>query len=439
MMERPDASIPAVVLGFHHGGLGIARSLGRWGVAVHGIDADPRAPAFASRYCRRRATWSLSRAEPAATLDFLLRFAPAERSVLFPTTDDAALFVAEHADALAERYLFARNPPQLVRDFSDKRALYHLCRKLGVPTPETVFPRTRAEVEAFAASAVFPVMLKGIDGMRLQARTGVKMAVVHSATELLARYDALEDPAAPNLMLQEYIPGGDDTIWMFNGYFDASSQCVAGFTGKKLRQHPVHVGSTSLGICLENADVFRLTVDFMRAVGYRGVLDIGWRYDARDGGYKLLDPNPRIGSTFRLFVDRAEMDVARYLYLDLTGQPLPHAVQREGRKWMVEERDLESSLDYFREGALTPAAWLRSFRDVEEAAWFARDDLRPFLRVAASTAGRGFRAIGKRVMRVGRRRKPRSTQMIDPAVATVPTHAITVLPRVEAPSAERVA
>lgn len=401
-MTRVDVSAPVVVLGFHHGGLGIARSLGRWGVGVHGVDADPRAPAFASRFCRGRGVWSLSRADPAASVEFLLRFAPAAECVLVAATDDAALFVAEHADALSARYRFPRNPPELVRAMSDKRALYHLCRRLGVPTPETVFPASRAEVEAFAAAAPFPVMLKGIDGLRLQARRGVKMTIVRTPAELLAAYDALEDPREPNLMLQEYVPGGDDTIWMFNGYFDAASRCVAGFTGKKLRQHPVHTGSTSLGICLENPEVFRLTTAFMAAVGYRGVLDIGWRYDARDGGYLLLDPNPRIGSTFRLFVDRDGMDVARYLYLDLTGQPLPRAHQREGRKWMVEERDLESVLDYLAEGSLTVGEWLRSLRDVEEAAWFARDDLRPFLRVAGATAARGVRAAARRAARLGR-------------------------------------
>ena len=402
-MKGVDASVPVVVLGFHHGGLGIARSLGRWGVAVHGIDGDPRAPAFASRYCRGRAVWSVARSDPRATVDFLLRSAPAERSILVPTSDDAALLVAEHADELSGRYLFQRNPPELVRALCDKRALYHLCRRLDVPTPETVFPQCAADVEAFAASAAFPVMLKGIDGLRLQARTGVKMAIVRDAAELRERYKALEDPREPNLMLQEYIPGGDDTIWMFNGYFGADSGCVAGFTGKKLRQHPVHTGSTSLGICLENPEVYRLTADFMRKVSYRGILDIGWRYDARDGGYKLLDPNPRIGSTFRLFVDRAGMDVARWLYLDLTGQPLPAAAEYAGRRWMVEERDLESVLDYFREGSLGPGEYFRSLRGVEEAAWFARDDLRPFLRVAGATALRGVRAAGRRLV-PGRRR-----------------------------------
>ena len=174
----------------------------------------------------------------------------------------------------------------------DKKQMYYLARKLHVATAETAFPQSRGDVLDFLKTAVFPIMLKGIDGTRLKKRTGVKMLVVHNERELLKAYDSMEDPRDPNLMLQEYIPGGDDTVWMFNGYFNEHSECLVGFTGKKIRQCPVYTGSTSLGICLNNQIVEKTTKEFMKAIAYKGVLDIGYRYDARDGSYKLLDVNP---------------------------------------------------------------------------------------------------------------------------------------------------
>src|SRR5437660_1734734 len=121
-------------------------------------------------------------------------------------------------------------------------------------------------------------------------------------------------------MLQEFIPGGPETSWMFNGYFNPSSDCLIGFTGYKIRQFPPYVGATSLGIYQRNKQVNQVTREFMKAVGYQGILDIGYRYDARDGRYKVMVVNPRIGATFRLFVVENGMDVARALYFDLTGQ-----------------------------------------------------------------------------------------------------------------------
>ncbi len=180
-------------------------------------------------------------------------------------------------------------------------------------------------------------------------------------------------------MLQEYIPGTPETVWIFNGYFDESSTCKVGFTGRKIRQSPPYTGATTLGECLSNPTVHETTVRFMHELGYRGILDIGYRFDARDGEYKLLDVNPRIGATFRLFVGDDGMDVLRALYLDLTGQEVAATTAPHGRRWVVEPLDVSSTIVYRRRGDITLGRWVRSFRGVQEAAWFARDDLRPFL------------------------------------------------------------
>lgn len=386
-------SLPAVVLGFGYGGLGIARSLGRLGVPVHGVDADPDAVGFTSRYCRRAHVWDVARAGATDTLCFLDDLGRRlGRAVLIPTSDAAAVLVAAHADELAPRFLFPRTPPRLVRRLTDKREVFRLANALGVPTPLTVFPRSRHDVEQFAAQATFPLVLKAIDPTRLEHRTGHRMALVRSPAELLRRYLEWEERASPNLMLQEHIPGGDDSVWMFNGVFNEWSECVAAFTGRKLRQHPTTGGVTSLGVCERNERVERLTIDFMWALGYRGVLDIGYRFDARDGRYKLLDPNPRIGATFRLFVDEQGLDVARVLYADLTQQPVWPGRAREGRKWLVEDCDLDTTLARLRDGSLGVRAWLTSFAGVEETAWFARDDLRPFLKIARRLLSQALRA-----------------------------------------------
>ena len=153
------------------------------------------------------------------------------------------------------------------------------------------------------------------------------------------------------------------------------------FTGHKIRQFPVHVGCASLGICRWNEDVARTTIRFMQAIGYQGILDIGYRYDPRDGQYKVLDANPRVGQAFRLFVAENDMDVVKSLYLDLTGQEQFAIVPREGRRWLIEDFDLISSLHYYQEGTLNFRDWVRSFKGVQEAAWFSWSDPRPFVKM----------------------------------------------------------
>jgi predicted ATP-grasp superfamily ATP-dependent carboligase len=389
-----ETATPVVVLSLQsYGSLGIVRSLGRLGVPVYAVDGNPRRPAATSRYLRGRFVHDLSGASPEENVDALLRVARRleRRAVLIPTWDETAILAAESYAALAERFILPKQPTDLPTSLADKGRMFAVAQRHGVPTPAVTLPKSVADVAEFAASSAFPVVLKGIDGARLKRRTGVKMAIVSTGPELLRLYGEMEDPAQPNLMLQEYIPGGDDTIWMFNGYFDSASECLFGITGRKIRQTPPHVGVTSLGICEPNPTVDATTRRWMREIGYRGILDIGYRFDARDGQYKVLDVNPRIGATFRLFVDAGGLDVVRALYLDLTGQPVPTSIPVRGRKWLVEGADVDSFLRYRHEGTLTTTAWLRSLAGVQESAYFARDDLRPFLMECAEFARRLIR------------------------------------------------
>jgi D-aspartate ligase len=376
-----DVSTPVVVVNCKLGALAIMRSLGRLGVPVYGVDEDPRSPAMLSRYCRGRFLFGLDACGPAEFLERLLEVGQrvGTHAILIPTSDETAQFVVDHAEALGERFIFPRNVPEMIARLVSKKGMYEMALQYGVPTPVTLFPQRLEDVTALLPKLTFPVMLKGIYGNRLQSRSRRKMVIVSSPKELLEHYVAMEDPRMPNLMLQEYIPGDDDQIFIFNGYFDQASRCLAGFTGHKIRQFPVHVGCASLGVCRWNEEVARTTIRFMQAIGYRGVLDIGYRYDARDGLYKVLDANPRVGQAFRLFVSENDMDVVRSLYLDLTGQEQFPITPREGRRWLIEDFDLISSFHYFQEGTLSVSGWVRSFKGVEEAAWFSWSDPRPFV------------------------------------------------------------
>jgi len=73
------------------------------------------------------------------------------------------------------------------------------------------------------------------------------------------------------------------------------------------------------------------------------------------------------------------MDVVRICYLDLTEQPIPATKLTVGRKWLLED-DLIASFRSIRDGNLTFWDWFRSLRGVSEVHWFAKDDIKPFLK-----------------------------------------------------------
>jgi D-aspartate ligase len=373
-----ENSVPVVVLvSIQHGGVGIIRSLGRLGIPVYGVHQDPREPAAHSRFLRGMFCWDFSTASAVNSVAFLQDVAKkvGRRPILIATSDATAVFLAENANALAENYILSTPSAEVVRTFASKTETSNLCRKLRIPTAETISPQSREDVANFAHTKRFPIIVKGENGEFLQKGGRVRVAIVATEPELLEIYD--RNAGVGRIILQEYIPGSDDAIWMFNGYFNDQSECLFRATGRKLRQFPAHRGRTCLGVCAANEAVQTQTIELMRAVGYCGPLDVGYRFDARDGQYKLLDVNPRIGTTFRLFVAENELDVVRALYLDLTKQTVPPAQVREGRKWIMESNDLVSGWDDLRERKLTLGGWLRSFVGVQECVWLVPDDLAP--------------------------------------------------------------
>ena len=349
------------------------------------IHSKPGSPASQSRYCKAAFQWDFAAAKVEDTVSFLMNIGEriGQHSFLFPTCDENAILAATHFDTLKEWFIYPGQSPALASSLVSKKEMYFLAKQHGVPTPEASFPQSIDDVLTFCETAKFPVTAKGIDGARLKRQLGAGVIIAENRSDLLALYKRLDESERSNVMLQEYIPGGDDSVWMFNGYFDSNSDCGFGITGRKIRQYPNYTGQTSLGVCLRNEFVYETTTRWMKELGYKGILDIGYRYDARDGQYKVLDVNPRIGATFRLFVDQNGMDVARAIYLDLMGQPVPQGAARNGRKWIVEDADLASFLRYHKDGRLRFAEWLKSLPGIEEAAYFAIDDMRPFWKMCS--------------------------------------------------------
>lgn len=406
-----DASTPVVVLGVHdHNGLAQIRSLGRLGVEVAITHAPGRPPPAArSRYVTRRFGWDV-RGEPhertARHLLDVVGPALGRRAVLLPSEDASAIVVAEHGEALAEWFLVPEQPASLSRRLVDKLGLHEVCEQTGTPSPRTVAPASQADVDRFLSTAEFPVVVKARDAWRVRTRTDRVTFLAHDAAEVAEALPLLTFEGDFNAVLQEYVPGEVDTVWTYHAYTDRRGETIFASVGNKLRDYPVDTGLATFGISCENAEVVAAGTGLLQQLGYRGVVDLDFRFDARDGRHKLLDFNPRPGANFRLTADSEGMDVVRAAYLDLTGQDVPVGDQCSGRKWVVEHWDLAAARKHMRLGRLTMADYVRSLRGVSETAWWAADDLAPFAAMTAQFAGIGVRQVtgGGRSRRTSDRR-----------------------------------
>ncbi|XVQ10242.1 ATP-grasp domain-containing protein [Spirillospora sp. CA-255316] len=422
-----DGGLPVLLLRtdrnpFHHGTLGAIRSLGRAGVPVHAILEGPGSPAARSRYLHRRHPWGPSpHTAPEALAEHLRHIAGriGRRTLLLPLDDAGAIFIAEHAPALAECFDFTAPDPSGPRRVADKSLLTEQCARFGIDCPESLVPRSPVEVEAALARLGLPLVVKWPRPWLLPPghRGTVVARTASEVHRLFALAASLAAPSGPALgngpspahggpahrgapgrgavtgvetagppILQRLVPpeGGD---WFFHGHFDGDGACLFGATGRKHLAHPPDAGHTVSGEWVLNPALERLAHKIIDMLGYRGTVDLDFRFDARTGTYHLLDFNPRLGAQFRLFRDGSGLDLVRIAHLAHSGRAVPPARPRYGRTLLVENHLLHHALT--RPGGRRAA--VRRLREAGELAWFAADDPAPFLSMAGRSAVRGLR------------------------------------------------
>jgi predicted ATP-grasp superfamily ATP-dependent carboligase len=376
-----DDRVGAVVFPCTTGGLAIIRTFARRGIPSIAVDYNRWAHAMLSRYCSRRVMLDHSRPSEAHTIETLVRLGQSlpRKYVMFPASDQAVLLVSRYRSDLLPYFHLNLPAHDLLENLISKQRMYSVAVQHGLPTPKTLFPRDESDVTAFADSAMYPCLLKTIYSHSPLKRIGKLMVKVFSPAELLSDYRsmALLDP---EIMIQEYIPGEDSQMFLYDAYFNGNSEPKLVFTGRKLRQAPINFGAGSLCECRTVPELEPIVTRFCQAIGYKGLVDIGLKLDARDGKFKVLDINPRIGQNFRTFVTKHErMDLALAAYLDLTGRSITDTTPLEGRRWMIEDADLLSSIHYHRAGRLSAREWLSSFRGVQEVAFFDLRDPLPWI------------------------------------------------------------
>ncbi|MGW6026801.1 carboxylate--amine ligase [Streptomyces sp. NPDC055099] len=384
-----DREVPGLIVKFgnyplHHGGVGAIRSLGRLGVPMYAITEDRYTPAAASRHLTGAFPWPTTGVEePRRLVEGMLRIARriGRPTVLIPTDEEAAVLIAEHQEPLAAAgFLFPRVEPGLPRRLASKQGLHELCVEHGIASPAASFPESYGDVAEFAAGATFPVVAKNREAFTRRSRPAV------NGTTRIATPEGLLCLARgwgerPGVILQEYLPREQAEDWIVHAYFDADSAPRAMFTGVKVRSWPPHAGMTAHAYVVDNPELADLAARFIKQIGFTGVIDLDLRFDRRDGQYKLLDFNPRMGAQFRLFESESGIDVVRAMHLHLTGRPVPKGEQRAGHRYVVENIDLPALLAYRRSGYTTPHAPPRA--NGTELAWLAADDMKPFFTMLA--------------------------------------------------------
>lgn len=385
---------PALILCAQIAALALTRRLGRAGIAVGLWDVAPAtgpdAPvAMHSRFAHWRFTGAGG--EEAGWADQVMEVAQAvgNRPVLIPTSDDTLLLISRQRARLRPHFRFLLPDATTLEMLLDKRCLHEAAARSGVPVPHSIPLRSEADLDSAAAELGFPCLLKSAYGKvgRSALNRPPGKVRVENREQLLRAFPALS-ACDDRLLLQEFLPGGAERVALYNAYFDARSQPLAVFTGRKLRQYPEAFGTACASEACAMPGLAEPLTAFLQQLRYIGPIDIGLKWSEREKVYKLLDVNPRLGQNYRTFVgnDRQHTDLGWLTYSEAAGWPLPQQrpVRALPRRWRIEDDDFRTCLHLYRRGAWSAAAWLLDVVQFQfhphESAYWSWSDPAPLLR-----------------------------------------------------------
>ena len=238
--------------------------------------------------------------------------------------------------------------------------------------------------------APFPCVLKPVLSHEWRAIFGEERVLVVNDRDEALRRAAPAFAVGLEMVISEYVPGGDDAVEEAIVVRAADGSYPVRFGCRKLRQYPRGFGAASICVSDPIPESQALTTALLDEAGFVGVAGVEVKRHAVNGRHYFIEANVRLPTQFGLG-DAAGADASRRLVATLAGEPLgPAPEPRPGVKLVFPELEVRAAATELRgrSGAERLAAvrdLLRSYRGTREMGLLDPRDTGP-LRAQARAA-----------------------------------------------------
>jgi predicted ATP-grasp superfamily ATP-dependent carboligase len=193
----------------------------------------------------------------------------------------------------------------------------------------------------------------------------------------------------------EWIPGPDSLLCSYFTYLDEQGTPLFAFTKRVIRRYPTGMG----GACYHVTDWVPQIVEqsnrLFKQAGLRGLANVEYKLDERDGQYKVIECNARFTASNAL-VSAAGCRLALFVYNRIVGRPLPKMQDfKSGLRLWDPLRDLRSVQELRQLGQINWMSWLKSVLHRQMFAYFDLADPMPAIVRLLTPLKRLFKKMSK--------------------------------------------
>lgn len=283
-------NLGVIVLGGHVQGLGIIRIFGENNIPCILLDDTSINIARHSRYCLQFFKYSKGK-----LLDYLFDFSRKREYrnwLLIPTNDYQVEVLSKNKNELEKFYKVGTDDWEVVEKCYNKILTYQIALDSKIDIPHTYFPKNIDDLDN--ASIKYPCIIKPAVMYKFYSKLKKKVLKCHDKAELIENYKmALEIISSDEIIVQEIIPGDSENQYSACFLYDGDKPLVS-LAARRKRQHPIDFGNaTTFAETVFDYRLVEISKTFLNKINYKGICEVEFKYDIRDGKYKLLEINPR--------------------------------------------------------------------------------------------------------------------------------------------------
>lgn len=212
--------------------------------------------------------------------------------VPFPTDDLQVENLYRIRDEIKDFCYLPLNPSTVMQSF-DKYYQYSVCEGVGIPYPKSCRLSASADLEK-VKNLTFPILIKPTTRVDI-VKNVFRNIYIEDLDGYFAKKLGLQAHIEQGVefIASEFVPGDDTNIYAYTCYRSQGGIIQNEWAGKKLTQYPDNYGvfcsasNEAPDVILEQG---RLLVDALDAYG---IVEPEFKFDERDGKFKLMEVNLR--------------------------------------------------------------------------------------------------------------------------------------------------
>lgn len=292
--------------------------------------------------------------------------------------------ILDNREKLSKMYILPFMDKKLKPMIEDKESFYNICNKYNLDYPKTTIITKsnykNIDIQKYDCYALKPSSSTEYSKINFTGKE--KSYKLNSIKEVKEISKLIFDSGYNgNIIVQDYIPGSDDSMYVLNCYSNHLGKVKMMCLGRCIMEEhtPYGVGNYKAIISTYNEEIYKKVKEFLESINYVGYSNFDIKYDYRDKKYKFFEMNLRQGRS-SFFVTACGCNLAKYLVEDyiynldnetvynknkhlwlvtpkgLLKKYLPSSIYKEVRQ-LIKEKKYTYTLKYNKDNSIKRIIW----------------------------------------------------------------------------------